>query len=146
MRARLTSASRGREVEVTAAAAEALPFADASFDVVVCTLVLCSVPDLSRALAEARRVLVPGGALVYIEHVADVERPDRLEWQKRLEPAWKWFAGGCHLARDTGGAIRAAGFRIEREERESARKMMPLARRMIRGVARAAKPGTKFPP
>jgi ubiquinone/menaquinone biosynthesis C-methylase UbiE len=136
MRARL--AERAKEREIVDAPAEALPFADRTFDAVVCTLVLCSVPDPGKVLAEARRVLVPGGALVYLEHVADEERPDRLVWQARVEPVWKWLAGGCHLTRRTSEIIRDAGFTIEREERESARKAMPLVRRMIRGVARKA--------
>jgi ubiquinone/menaquinone biosynthesis C-methylase UbiE len=135
MRARLALRAEGREV--IDAPAERLPFDDATFDAVVCMLVLCSVPDPARVLAEVRRVLAPGGAFVYIEHVADEERPKRLVWQRRVEPAWKWLAAGCHLTRRTSEDIRAAGFTIEHEARASARKAMPLARRMIRGVARA---------
>src|SRR5262249_25462856 len=99
MRARLALRAQGREV--IEARGDALPFEDATFDAVVCMLVLCSVADPARVLAEVRRVLVPAGAFVYIEHVADEERPDRLVWQRRVEPAWKWFAAGCHLTRKT---------------------------------------------
>jgi len=122
------------DAEVCDADASALPFADGSFDVVVSTLVLCSVPDQARALAEARRVLRPGGRLVFLEHVAS-DRPDRLAWQRRLEPLWKRVAGNCHLTRDTAAAIRAAGFTVERIERQSARRALPIVRPTVRGVA-----------
>ncbi len=123
-------------VEVVDAAAEALPFDDASFDVVVSTLVLCSVDDLGRALAEARRVLRAGGALVFLEHVAADDRPGRLAWQRRLEPAWRRLAGNCHLTRRTAEAIEAAGFDLQACTRESARKALPFVRPTARGVAR----------
>ena len=115
---------------------DALPLADGAFDVVVGTLVLCSVPRLDRALAEIRRVLAPGGRYVFIEHVAAESRPDRLRWQRRLEPVWKRLAGNCHLTRRTEQAMRDAGFTLERCERESMRKAMPIVRPTIRGVAR----------
>ncbi len=123
-------------VDVVDAGAERLPFADASFDTVVSTLVLCTVPDERAALAELRRVLRPGGRFLFLEHVAAVDRPSRLRWQRRVEPIWKRFAGGCHLTRRTDEAIERAGFRIERIERESMRKAMVLLRPTIRGVAR----------
>jgi len=126
---------RAARVETRQAPADALPFADASFDAVVCTLVLCSVPDPARALAEVRRVLRPGGRLLFLEHVAADDRPSRLAWQRRIEPLWMRFAGNCHLTRPTGEAIRRAGFAVERETRESMRKAMPLLRPSIRGVA-----------
>lgn len=123
-------------VELREARANALPFEDRSFDVVVSTLVLCSVEDVEGTLREAKRVLAPGGTLVFLEHVAAEENPSRFVWQRRVEPLWKPLAGNCHLTRRTGAAIRSAGFAIEREERESMRKAMPLVRSSIRGSAR----------
>jgi ubiquinone/menaquinone biosynthesis C-methylase UbiE len=120
--------------EVVAWQAERLDCAAASFDVVVCTLVLCSVAEPARSLAEIRRVLKPGGRLVFIEHVAASE-PGRLAWQRRAEPLWRRVAGNCHLHRDTARAIEDAGFRFQTIVRESARKALPIVRPTIRGVA-----------
>lgn len=123
-------------VEVLDAAADRLPFADASFDAVVSTLVLCSVPDQPATLAEIRRVLRPGGRLAYIEHVAATDRPDRERLQRRIEPVWRLFAGGCRLTRATGDAIVAAGFEPGAVTRESMRRTVPWVRPSVRGVAR----------
>ena len=106
----------GLDLTLLAGDAEHLPLADGSADAVVSTLVLCSVPDPARALAEARRVLRPGGTLVFIEHVA---APDgsRLRWLQRvLRVPWGIVADGCRPDRDTEAALLAAGFaRIEVE-------------------------------
>jgi len=98
-------------VEVADGTAEALPFDDASFDSVVCTFTLCSVHTPPAALAEARRVLKPGGRLFYCEHGL---APDAgvAKWQRRIEPVWKRIAGGCHLTRPISTAIAAAGFAL----------------------------------
>lgn len=120
---------------VAEAPAEALPFDDASLDFVVSMLVLCSVRDPERALAEAFRVLRPGGALAFVEHVAAPEGSNRLWWQRRVEPVWVYAAGNCHLTRDTGDAIRRAGFEVE-PVAESLRKAMPIVRPSVRGLAR----------
>src|ERR671910_861262 len=98
-------------VEVSAAGAEALPYPDGSFDTVVSTLVLCTVPDQEAALDEVRRVLRPGGRLLFIEHVRATGSAAR--WQDRLEPLWRRLLGGCHPNRDTVAAIEEAGFEIE---------------------------------
>ncbi len=137
MRTKLEQRLRLTEVpvEVVDAGVDPMPFADESFDVVVSTLVLCSVPDLETALAEIRRVLRPGGRFVYLEHVAAVENPKRHRWQRRIEPLWKRLAGNCHLTRTTDQAIPAAGFELVEARRESIRKVSPWVRVSTRGVA-----------
>jgi ubiquinone/menaquinone biosynthesis C-methylase UbiE len=115
--------------------AESLPLPDESVDVVVSTLVLCSVQSLSASLAELHRVTVPGGRLVFVEHVAAMDRPGRLRWQRVAEPMWRCIAGNCHLTRDTERAITDSGWRIQTIQRESMRKAMALVRPSIRGVA-----------
>jgi ubiquinone/menaquinone biosynthesis C-methylase UbiE len=95
-------------VDVVETSAERLPFEDASFDTVVCALVLCTVPEPRRALAEISRVLKPGGRFIYIEHVRDEDGSRRARWQDRLERPWRWIAGGCHPNRDTGRLVAAA--------------------------------------
>jgi ubiquinone/menaquinone biosynthesis C-methylase UbiE len=135
MRRRLAAKAGGR-IEISDAAIETLPFAPESFDAVVCSLVLCSVADQPAALAHIRRVLKPGGKLVFLEHVAAREKPDRLKWQRRVEPVWKLMMDNCHLTRDTEAALAAAGFALESIKRESIRKALPIVRPSIRGVAR----------
>ena len=98
------------DIEVGRAPAEALPLADASADAVVSTLVLCSVDDLDRSLAELGRILRPGGRLVLIEHVA-AHGPVGLV-QRSLAPMWRIVAGGCQLRRDTRTAVANAGFDV----------------------------------
>jgi ubiquinone/menaquinone biosynthesis C-methylase UbiE len=125
-----------QNIRVSDASLDGLPFLSASFDAVVCSLVLCSVDDQKAALGQIRRVLKPGGRLVFLEHVAADSRPERLKWQRRIEPLWKRLMGNCHLTRRTAEAIQAAGFKIERIERESIRKALPIVRPSIRGIAR----------
>lgn len=98
------------DVRVVDATAEDLPLPDASVDAVVASLVLCSVADQATALAEARRVLRPGGELRFYEHVRASGRALRAVQRTLDATVWPLAAGGCHLARDTVGAIRAAGF------------------------------------
>lgn len=116
--------------------AEALGFDDESFDAVVVTLVLCSVTHVGRTLHELKRVLRPGGRLVFLEHVGAEHGTSRRRWQGRVEPVWKRVAGNCHLTRDTERALVDAGFELDQVTRESMRKALPLVRPTVRGIAR----------
>jgi len=112
---RLLALARGRECRVRWTAvegsAEALPLDDVSVDTVVSTWTLCSIPGAVHALREARRVLRPGGRLVFVEHgLAPDENVRR--WQHRLNPAWRRLAGGCHLNRPIPELVQQAGFKI----------------------------------
>jgi len=98
------------ETEVRVARAERIDLGDAEADVVVSTLVLCSVPDVSRTLAEIRRVLKPAGELRFIEHVAAPAGTGLRLLQSLIKPAWYALGGGCRIDRDIGSAIEAAGF------------------------------------
>lgn len=104
-------------VSVTRGGADRLPGETESFDAGVVALVLCTVPDQQRALAELYRVIRPGGELRFYEHVISESA-----WEARLQrladaTLWPRLAGGCHLARDTTTAIERAGFQIETLER-----------------------------
>lgn len=97
--------------EVVSAPAEQLPFEDGSFDTVVATLVFCTVTDPPAALRETRRVLAPGGRLLFIEHVRG-DAGSRLErWQDRVYRPWRAFAYGCRCNQSTLDLIDQAGFR-----------------------------------
>lgn len=114
-RAEAAPRPEGLAVEVRKGAAEALPFEDASFDTVVCTYTLCTVQSPAQALAEARRVLRPGGRFLFCEHgLAPDEGVAR--WQGRIEPVWKAIAGGCHLTRPVTPALADAGLTVESVE------------------------------
>jgi ubiquinone/menaquinone biosynthesis C-methylase UbiE len=95
------------------ASAEEIPIEDRSIDTVVSTWTLCSIPEVRRALAEMRRVLKPGGRLLFVEHGRAPE-PRVQRWQDHLTPAWKCLSGGCHLNRTVSELIQNAGFQIER--------------------------------
>lgn len=111
-------AAAGPRIEVSEGVAERLPFGDGEADAVVMSLVLCTVPEPSVALAEARRVLRPGGELRFYEHVIPHGGPGRLgAILVDRSGLWPALAGGCHPARDTEASIRAAGFAVETRER-----------------------------
>lgn len=96
--------------------AESLPAADESVDVVVSSLVLCSVADQSAVLAEALRVLRPGGSLLFYEHVRSAHRLLAAA-EDVVTPLWSRLAGGCHPNRDTASVIAAAGLTLQGVER-----------------------------
>jgi ubiquinone/menaquinone biosynthesis C-methylase UbiE len=116
-------------VEFWQCPAEALPIGDAAFDAVVSTLVLCTVRDQPRALAEVKRVLKPSGTLRFIEHVRAHGFAGRV--QDLVTPAWRWVGAGCHPNRRTAERITAAGFDITELQERS----LPLSPLII-GVAR----------
>jgi ubiquinone/menaquinone biosynthesis C-methylase UbiE len=133
---RLRSHARGKggSVEVVQAPAESLPFPDGTFDTAVATLALCTVGDADRAIGELRRVLRPGGQLLFLEHVRS-DDPKLAQWQDRLLPLWKRFGHGCNCNRPTADSIRHAGFEIEELTPGELPKAPPLARPLIRGWA-----------
>jgi ubiquinone/menaquinone biosynthesis C-methylase UbiE len=112
-------------VEFIEGSAEAIPLQDASVDTVVTTWTLCSIPDAPRALRDMRRVLRPGGRLLFVEHG---RAPDAnvVWWQDRLTPAWKRLGGGCHLNRAIGTLIEGADFQFDRIETGYMRGPKPM--------------------
>ena len=120
-------------IELINASAETIPFDDDTFDSVVSTWTLCSIPNVYRTLAEIRRVVKPGGQFIFLEHGLS---PDRTVagWQRAIEPAWKIIGGGCHLTRHAANLIVDAGFAL----RDSQTGYFPgpkWAAFMYRGVA-----------
>jgi ubiquinone/menaquinone biosynthesis C-methylase UbiE len=102
----------GLAVRMVGLSAEALPLPDRSFDTIVCTYTLCTIPAPDSALAEMHRVLAPGGKLLFSEHGRAPDESVR-RWQQRLQPMWGPLAGGCQLGRDIPGLLRAAGFQLD---------------------------------
>jgi ubiquinone/menaquinone biosynthesis C-methylase UbiE len=139
---RLLSMAQRRAAEVGVPAdlilgsATNIPLKNASMDTVVMTWTLCSISDPLSALREMRRVLKPGGALLFVEHGLSPE-PAVERWQHRLTPLWRYIAGGCHLDRKVDNLIRAAGFEISKLRNEYARGPR-LMTYMYEGRARPA--------
>ncbi len=111
-KARQRAQECGLEITEMALSAEKLPVDNASFDCVVCTFSLCTIPDPEAALSEVRRVLAPGGRMLFVEHGASPDASVR-RWQDRITPMWKRIGGGCHLNRNMPSLIEGSGFRIE---------------------------------
>ncbi|MES2236245.1 MAG: class I SAM-dependent methyltransferase [Pseudomonadota bacterium] len=103
----------GLAIDPVPLSAEHLPMQDHSFDCVVSTYTLCTIPDIDAALREVHRVLAPGGRLLFLEHGAAPDHNVR-RWQDRITPYWKTIAGGCHLNREMPALLQTAGFRIDR--------------------------------
>lgn len=136
-KARKRAQDAGRQIELREAPVEVLPFGDESFDTVVCTLVLCSVTDPAKALAELRRVLRHGGQLRFYEHVR-YRHPFGALAQDLATPFWRWVGAGCHPNRDTERAIREAGFLVQPVETTKPVPPLPpmyFTRPHIKGVA-----------
>ncbi len=127
-------ADDGREAKVVRAPAEDLPFNDESFDTVISTLVLCTVDDQPRALHEMRRVLRPGGRLLFIEHVrSEDEKTARL--QDRMRPINAAIGHGCQCNRSTLESIQEAGFEVTELSRDTLKHAPPWIRPLIAGTA-----------
>ena len=119
--------------EIVAAGVEGLPFPDGTFDTVVVTFVLCSVPQQEAALAEVARVLKPGGRLLFLEHVrSDDEK--LAKWQDRITPLYNIV--GCNPNRDTLAAIEASALAVETVEHGEVPKAPKVERPLITGTAR----------
>ena len=126
---------QSREAAIVQQVGERLPFADASFDSVVTTLVLCMVRDPDAVVCEVRRVLRPGGAFFFYEHVVSPRSRGRW-WQDRLNPLWKFATTGCNLNRDLTGSIEGAGFSDIEVEAFDLSVRLPVTIPNIVGVAR----------
>ncbi|MEP2101522.1 MAG: class I SAM-dependent methyltransferase [Parasphingorhabdus sp.] len=104
----------GFEMDILDGIGEAMPFQDDSFDTVLTTFTLCSVQDGKQVLKEMRRVLKPGGKILFLEHGRAPDKgPEK--WQQRIEPVWKHIAGGCHLHRPVSKLFEAEGFALQQE-------------------------------
>jgi len=110
-RARARAAELALPIELHAAGAEALPFDRGRFDTIVMTFTLCTIPDVAASLGEARRVLKPGGRMLFVEHTRSVQR-GLAGVQDALTPLWKRVGGGCHLNRPAAELIARAGFEV----------------------------------
>lgn len=121
--------------DLVEAGAEDLPFEDDSYDTVVVTLVLCTVPNQPAALKEISRVLAPGGRLLFLEHVRSHDA-GLAKWQDRLEKPWRFLGDGCHCNRDTVAGLNAAGFQVGEVEHAELPKAPPIVRPLVQGSAR----------
>lgn len=110
--AREIAAGAAMDVEFLAVGAEDIPLPDNSFDSAVITWTLCTISDPDAALSEVRRLLKPGGKLIFAEHGASPELRIA-NWQRRINPVWKSLAGGCQLNRRPDTAILANGFNFD---------------------------------
>lgn len=133
--ARAAARQKGWAADLRQGRGEAIPFADASFDSVVCTFTLCSVDDPAQVMAELRRILRPGGQALFLEHGRAPDVSVR-GWQERIEPVWKQLAGGCHLTRPIASALAGAGFAVETLGQGYAPKTPRFAGWMEWGIAR----------
>lgn len=107
--ARQRAASASAPVDLLQVSGEEIPADDATYDTLVCTWTLCSIPNVYRALQEMHRVLKPGGSFYFVEHGLSPDSGVQ-SWQRRIEPLWKKIGGGCHLTRKADQLIQDAGF------------------------------------
>jgi ubiquinone/menaquinone biosynthesis C-methylase UbiE len=129
----------GRSIELVQAPAERLPFDDASFDCVACTLVMCTMQDPRAGLGEVARVLKPGGKLLFLEHVRS-EDPRVARTQDRLERPWRFIADGCHCNRDSLATIEASPLTVQHVTRGHMPLAPPFVRPLVFGCAARVEP------
>jgi ubiquinone/menaquinone biosynthesis C-methylase UbiE len=122
-------------VETISLSAERLPVAAASFESIVSTFTLCTIPDVASALLEMRRALRPGGRLYFVEH-GRAEDPSVIRWQERLNAIQNVVFGGCNLNRPIARLIEEAGFEIERLENGYLKGAPKFGGFLYRGVAK----------
>jgi len=115
-RAKRRAVETGLEVEFIDLPGEQIPLPDGSVDTVLVTYTLCTIPDVATALQGMRRVLRPGGRLLYCEHGRSPD-PEVRRWQDRLNGAWSRVAGGCNMNRDIPALLSSAGFEIDDDQR-----------------------------
>ena len=120
-------------VEVLGISGESLDLDSNSFDTVVCTWTLCSIPNPYRAVDQMRRVLKPGGQLIFVEHGRS-DDAGIAKWQRRVEPLWKIIGGGCHLTRRADELLRDGGFVVTSQE-SGYEKGPKIAAFMVHGLA-----------
>lgn len=135
LEARVERWDEGGICSVEECSGERLPHPSGCFDVVVSTLVLCSVRSQAETLSEAHRLLKPGGQLVFLEHVRACGPPALVRWQRILQPFWVWISGNCHLHRDTEQAILDAGFEMTQIDRTRSRGGPAFVSPTIKGKA-----------
>lgn len=109
---RAEAEKKGWKADIRDGIGEDIPFESNSFDTVVCTYTMCSVQDQAQVVNEMKRILKPGGKLLFLEH-GRAPDADVAKWQDRIEPIWKPIAGGCHLTRPITSAVRVGGFEVE---------------------------------
>jgi SAM-dependent methyltransferase len=134
-RLRDSAAAAGVDLTIHQVPGEAIDLPDGSADAVMCSWVLCTVPDPAAVLREVRRILRPGGRFAFVEHVAARTGPVRLA-QRLVRRPWRWVFEGCHTDRDTVAAVRAAGFAsVEVTEFRFRSAFVPI-RTQVAGITR----------
>lgn len=136
-RAQARIAASPIEVESLVLGGENLPMDDQSFDTIVCTWTMCSIPDLQKALSETHRVLRPGGQFVFIEHGLSPD-PDVEKWQNRVNPLWRRVGDGCNLNRPIDKCVEEGGLQLAELETFYMPKTPRFMGYMFRGTANKA--------
>lgn len=141
-KARTAAKAKGWDADIREGKGEAIPFENEFFDTAVCTYTLCSVDDQAQVLSELRRILKPGGRLLFLEHGLSPD-PGPAKWQRRIEPLWKNLMGNCHLTRTVSEAVGRSGFALHRTEHKYMEKMPKWAGYMEWGIGQKTASGER---